>query len=981
MRNVLLEKSLLLACVIFTCANSLAQVTEKWVQRQNGDANNLDAANALVVDQRNNVIVTGYSEGSGTGTDYATIKYNSDGGTKWVKRYNGPGNGEDRAVAIAVDTNCNVLVTGWSTGSGTGTDFATIKYDDDGNTKWVKRFNGPANGADQATAIAVDESGNVYVTGWSSGIGTGFDYTTIKYDKDGNTKWVSRYNGPGNGTDLATAIAVDDDGNVYITGTSAGSGTGGDYATIKYDKSGVQQWVQRFNGPVNSFDRASSLAVDNNGNVYVTGFITSVVLENSETDIATIKYNAAGVQQWAAIFNRSGRDEASAIAVDASGNVYLTGLSGTAEEDPDNDYVTLKYNTAGVQQWVSIFVSPGIEQSGGATDLVLDKAGNVYITGGLSFIGEGINYTTIKYNNNGVQQWVAIYNGPGNDFDKANAIGIDQNGNVYVTGQSNIDNGADYATIKYNSAGVQKWVRRYNGPGGPFKGGNDVANALAVDAYGNVHVTGGMTRLVTGEDYATFKYDPNANRIWKKTYNGTGNGPDEAADITLDAQGNVYATGRSFGSGTHYDYGTVKYDAAGNSKWGKRYNGPGNSTDQATAIAADENGNVYVTGVSIGTGDSFGDYATIKYDKDGNTKWVKRYDGPGHGLDFATAIAVDAAGNVYVTGRSIGSGTLEDYATIKYDANGNQLWVARYNGPDNSIDEANALAIDASGNVYVTGGSFGVGTLSDYATIKYNTAGVQQWVARYNVLNDIARDIAVDGAGNVYVTGASGNNGNLDDYATIKYNAAGIQQWAARYDAGNSGDEANALALDAFGNVYVTGGSRLNNNVFEDYATVKYNTAGIQQWVARYNGPGNSTDIATDIALDKDGNVIVTGRSIGNATQFDYATIKYEQTPLITSRSATGPEQNNGVIEQQEAAKLTVKAFPNAFTQFINLQWSGSDKPVHITITDAMGRLVEKRTGLAPSGAIRTGNNFPQGVYFAEIVQGTEKIMLKLVKN
>ncbi|MBO9201624.1 MULTISPECIES: SBBP repeat-containing protein [Niastella] len=973
MRHVLLGKSLLFAGVFLTSVSSMAQVTQKWVQRENGDPNTPDQASALVVDNKNDVIVTGQSQGKGTNYDFATIKYDDDGSTKWVKRYNGSGNGDDEPTGIAADSNCNVFVTGNSR-NGINNDIATIKYDPDGNTKWVKRFTGAS-----ADAIAVDRYGNAYVTGTGTAASGGIGITTIKYDGNGNIIWVRRF-----GSGSASAIVVDKNGNVYVTGAAPHMGTGGDATTIKYDNDGNLLWVSQFNGsPINDADVPSDLAVDNNGNVYITGFSITELAADDHSEIFTVKYNASGVQQWSALFSRNTRDEGKAIGVDASGNVFITGFSGTAEEDPDNDYVTIKYNSAGVQQWVQVVVSPAVQQGGGANDLVLDAAGNVYITGGLLFSNGGTDYTTIKYNTNGVQQWIAVYDGPGSDYDIANAIGIDKNGNIYITGFSRINGFSDdYATIKYSNNGVQKWVNIYNGPS--FEKGNpDFVTALAVDKDGNAHVTGAILRNKTGYDYATFKYDTNGGTDWKKTYNGTGKGPDFANALALDAQGNVYVTGRSKSVGNQAsgdDYATVKYDAAGNSQWGKRYNGPADTADASTAIAVDVNGNVYVTGQSIGTNGSY-DFATIKYDAAGNTKWVKRYDGPGHGFDGATKIAVDAAGNVYVTGISIGSGTLEDYVTIKYDPNGNLLWVARYNGPDNTNDEAHALAIDASGNVYVTGGSFGSGTLSDYATIKYNAAGVQQWVARYHVNNDVARDIAVDAAGNVYVTGFSGNNGNLDDYATVKYNAAGVQQWAARYDAAGSGDEANALALDAAGNVYVTGGSRLSNNSFPDYATVKYNAIGIQQWVARYNGPGNGSDVAVDIGLDAAGNVYVTGTSEGNLTQSDYATIKYEQTPLVTMSTVADPVPNNLAIEQRESAKLSVKAFPNAFTSYINLQWSGSDKPVTITITDDMGRLVEKRTGLAASGALQTGSKFGKGVYFAEIVQGGEKIVLKLVKN
>jgi hypothetical protein len=104
-------------------------------------------------------------------------------------------------------------------------------------------------------------------------------------------------------------------------------------------------------------------------------------------------------------------------------------------------------------------------------------------------------------------------------------------------------------------------------------------------------------------------------------------------------------------------------------------------------------------------------------------EWVRRYNGPGDSTDVANALAVDNSGNVYVTGGSRGSGTYYDYATIKYNSAGKVLWVRRYNGPGNSLDVAAALAVDNSGNVYVTGVSYGSGTSRDYATIKYNPDG------------------------------------------------------------------------------------------------------------------------------------------------------------------------------------------------------------------------------------------------------------------
>jgi pimeloyl-ACP methyl ester carboxylesterase len=432
--------------------------------------------------------------------------------------------------------------------------------------------------------------------------------------------------------------------------------------------------------------------------------------------------------------------------------------------------------------------------------------------------------------------------------------------------------GAPASPAAGQQAVTQAWVARHNGPGN----GTDGANALAVDGAGNVYVTGFSVGSGTQGDYATIKYGPNGSQQWVARYNGPGNGSDQADAIAVDGAGNVYVTGWSGA-----DYATIKYGPNGSQQWVARYNGPGSCVDEAYALAVDGAGNVYVTGSSFcsGTGD---DYATIKYGSNGSQQWVARYNGPGSSGDDARAIALDGAGNVYVTGHSAGSGTDHDYATIKYAPNGSQQWVARYNGPGNSHDGAYARAVDGAGNVYVTGWSYGSGTEADYATIKYGPNGSQQWVARYNGpgnSHDGARSLAVDGAGNVYVTGWSGGSVADYDYATIKYGPNGSQQWVARYDGlGNSYFGARSLAVDGAGNVYVTGDSAGWGTDY-DYATIKYGPNGSQQWVARYDGPGSSMDYPSAVAVDGAGNVYVTGESVGSGTSFDYATIKYVQGP------------------------------------------------------------------------------------------------------
>ena len=287
-----------------------------------------------------------------------------------------------------------------------------------------------------------------------------------------------------------------------------------------------------------------------------------------------------------------------------------------------------------------------------------------------------------------------------------------------MTGASRIDAGSnyDYLTVKYDSAGQEQWVASYNGPGNAF----DFAFAIAVDSSGNVYVTGESSGLDSAYDYATIKYNSMGQEQWVVRYNGPANYDDVAEAITLDSSANVYVTGYSYGVGDMgVDYATIKYNSAGQEQWVARYNGGTRSDDYATAIAVDSSGNVYVTGDSLGVGDLNPDYATIKYDFAGQQQWVSRYDGPANAADSAKAIAVDSSGNVYVTGESAGQGTRNDFATVKYNSTGHEQWVVRYNGPANGDDQAKAIAIDTSGNVYVTGQSLDPNNGDDYVTIKY----------------------------------------------------------------------------------------------------------------------------------------------------------------------------------------------------------------------------------------------------------------------
>ena len=358
-------------------------------------------------------------------------------------------------------------------------------------------------------------------------------------------------------------------------------------------------------------------------------------------------------------------------------------------------------------------------------------------------------------------------------------------------------------------------------------------------------------------------------RLWVKRYNGSGFGA-RALSVAASPTGNtVFVTGESTNQAqTALDYATVAYNATtGTQLWAKRYNGPGNSTDDATSLGVSPTGStVYVTGYSVGSTHSYA-YATIAYNAaTGTQRWIQRYDAHGGFEDTAYSVAVSSTGTVFVTGSALtGGATGQDYTTIAYNPAGTQLWVKNYSGPDNVAGEpdvANAVTASPDGKtVFVTGKIYAGATLGYiYGTVAYNAAtGAQVWAKHYHgpcCSSNGANAAAVSPDNKtVYVTGSIGDG---LDYATVAYNAAtGAQVWAKQYHGPGPGfnDAYSVAASPDSSTVYVTGYSPAANGLF-GYATVAYDAAtGTQQWVQRYpNGQAYSLAVSPTT-----GTVFVTG--------------------------------------------------------------------------------------------------------------------------
>ncbi len=506
----------------------------------------------------------------------------------------------------------------------------------------------------------------------------------------------------------------------------------------------------------------------------------------------------------------------------------------------------------------------------------------------------------------------------------------------------------------------QEWVARYAGP----TTWSDVPYAMTVDQGGHVYVTG-TTATAGANDWTTIKYNASGAREWLRTLDGGGN--DNAVAIATDAAGNVYVTGSSAG-GLYYL--TAKYNAAGAQQWLQTFADIGDG-DAAVGIVVDPDGNAYVTGHSVTNGTGT-DIVTIKYGPDGAELWVRRFD-EANGEDVPAAIALDASG-LYVTGTT-GAG----FTTIKYDFNGAQQWTRTYSGGFGN-DSPAAMVADGAGHLYVTGQSAGSGTNADYVTIKYDAAGTELWVRRYDgpstvIASDYDRAVAIalDANGNVFVTGNSS-----DDFATVKYDASGTEKWVRRYSGPAGGaDWATAIAVDVSGNAYVSGSSYGGSGTQYDFATLSYDPAGAVRWTERYNGPGNSYDTPYSIGVSPTGDVYVSGSDGGSGTGLDYATIKYAS--VVTAVDSDPPSS---------APRFALQVDPNPLTSGTKIRFTippGTDRDhVRLAVYDARGHEVALlvNEALAPGTYVRRldRNMLASGIYWSRLQAGRFSEIRKLVR-
>jgi len=904
--------------------------------------------------------------------------------TEWVRYYSSASmKANAGGTAITVDQQGFIYAAGKIESPYTSYDFWTAKYNANGVKLWEARYDGPAHGFDIANAIAVDGIGNVYVTGLSGGIGTGADFATVKYNSSGQEQWVARYDGPRNAADAASEIAVDNDGNVFVCGESTtsiqDSSKQFDCTTIKYNSIGVEQWVNRYDGLAHRSDLVAGLEVDASGNAYMVSASYDSLYAYFSTTI--VKYSPDGRQQWLYRYRPPGATSAYPLdaCADDSGSVIVTGYARL----PSSKCFTIKVDTSGMLMWSTVFQEPYGMSNGGERSLT-DGNGNVYVLGAINYYNPGFDSWSdslllLKYDRNGqLSSWSSFRIELPTRQGLINlAIGDDNS--IFITSTTTYGP-SKYITVKFSPVGSEEWRTSFDAYMTGLYHSRITPAVIAASNFGLNLV--GATGGTGGTDIVMLKYTPSGTQTWVDTVESARSW-DQVYAISTDDSGNVIVMGSSESGIGESDLLTIKYNPAGETQWIARYSNPDNMWIMPSAMKTDQAGNVYI----VATRDSTDRYRphlmTVKYNVSGELQWtaVRRTQFQYTGL-HAIDIDVSRQGDVFISGVYNPGRPSSAYLTVKYDQSGVEQWAVTHDTPNGN--GPTSIAVDDSNNVIVAGTT---------DVVKYDQNGNEQWV-----YPGPATAVVVDHSGSVFLTDEAGPTTMLRETGSIVWstnfggNAIVLDPQGGafvRNYAGGIGKINNAgvkvwgfetgesygsdLAVDTDGNVY-TAGLHFGSG-FSQYQIRSYTSSGVKRWTKSLDGNGATAWYQFPLALSKDGESIHLGANESFGASSVLKTIKYRQ--VATSIRAIGGDVPNEYSLGQN--------YPNPFNPSTTIEFSiPSTDLVTLKIYNLLGEeiatLVNEQK--AP-GAYRVEWNaggLASGLYFytlrANTFAQTRKLML-----
>lgn len=952
--------------------------TPIWQTTLNGAAGGTDKLVSISAGA-GGIAATGYSW-NGADFDYLTVKYDLNGNKLWDMRHGSSvpaGIKEDHGKFVRIDPAGDVVITGYVSNT-IDKDIYTAKYNGaTGALVWERTYNGAYD--DEPNGLFVDSRGDVYVTGYTWTIDAHNDYYTAKYaGANGSLLWENTFNSSGSNDDItsATGIVADESGDVFVTGYSITAGNY-DFQTIKYKKdNGTELWHSSYNSTAGKNDRPAGIGLDPlSGMVYVAGWsdmtasLDSGVATAASTNLIVESAKSWTDGQWAGYHIMMSSGENMGVSRHIAGNSATTLTLSTPFAKPvaagdtyylydqeDLDFHLIKYDP-GLLDRPTGLTAQTISNSSVKltwTDNTSSETGfNVYRkvgefgawvrliplapaqptdptvgAGVTTYDDTGLTANTYYYYQvtayDGTEShpsdpakaltvfvsypqpaWSFVYNSPDNFDDFANAIAVGPDNNPVVTGQSlRTAGGFDYYTVKFrNSDKSMLWSDLYDSPDSAL----DIAMCVAIDGAGDAIVSG-YSELFNGTSgntphIYTMKYPSSGPpALWHHQYIGSARIDDRAVAIAsaVDSSNNSVVVGYGKNAAGNEDIYVIKYPPMpvldGNNSATPAWTAApfdGGGDDFPNAVAFGKGGDIFVIGYSKNITNGNYDIFVAKYSGATGTRvWTDTFDGPGLGDDRGQALAVDAAGDLYVTGFAVNAAGNRDFFTIKYDgssATAVRLWQPTFfDGAAHGDDEAVAVRIDPlDGAVVVAGTTLTAAGDHDFTIVRYTPAGLPVWsrTLQRPANDDFLKAMGMDNSGNIIVTGYTGD-GVTTDSLTLKYDFEGTLLAATIYDGAARGfDESNAIAVNSLGESYIAGYTT-NGDGNADYLVYSMPAALLQAPL-----PLAATSKYTTVALSwQDNSTVEDGYHIQRKAGACSAANVWTQTDLIktTNPNATG---------------------------------------------------------------------------------------------
>lgn len=831
----------------------------------------------IVVDSEGSVYAVGYNyRNSYTSSteDAVLVKYNSQGVQQWMKLFDS--SCTDAAQGIAVDKNDNVYLAGMTSFylfeypfTSTTLDLFVVKLDKNGSEQWGRQLPVQNFGnfllvqefiSQLPTGLAVDYDGNVYVSGptdravgdtpYAGGI---YDYFLYKFDTDGVVQWVRQ--GGTDQYDWVSGVAVDSLGGVYVVGDTNGGLDGNtnlgfsDAFVVKYDSSGTKLWTRQLGSSLN--DTGHAIIAEKNGDFFVA-------LDIDGHDVVT-KYDMNGNQIWSKEIDHGLYNRIEGLLLGTNGDLYLSGRDYIDKlRDPrlpqvafDKNTFQVNSRTASISGTMETDVLIAVELESGAFPgtVTYPTSGSWQCT--LSGLVEGDNLVTVTAKNN------LGFTGTATTTIKVDTVAPTVKITSPIEGQAYSQKPVltftvSEGTVKVKINGVE--VNKVSGfPLDSLSAGFNYISVEATDEAGNRGIAH-VTIFADGAAVGELPYGIS----WMRQFNINAS---DITDFVRDPSGNIYVTGNT----------GLSVDGISN-----------HGSQDVFVLKFDNQGNKLGLGWLLGT---------ASYE--GNSR-----------------IAVDAAGNVYLAWQIGTWPAQEDIRVAKFGSSGNQLWIKSLGST--STDELTGIAVDGAGNIFVTGNTFGSldgntsGGDDDFFVVKYNNSGVKQWTRQSGQTgSDSSSGITVDNDGNIYITGKTetGLNGQVANNSPfiVKYNPSGSEQLTRIIDSQSSGT-GRRVVVDGANNIYIAGNADFETSVPLDIFLTKYDGTGSVLWT-RHIIMSSAQGGVTGLTLDVAGNIFISGASEGvfdgnvySGDFFDIFVEKFDSSGKKLWSTQLGSEQREYAI-------------------------------------------------------------------------------------